>query len=184
MRTVLHGIAAGFGITYEALTGDLSQVNFSSARMGWLEFQRNLDAWRWAMFIPQFCNPVWEWFQDGVALSSLDDGLRTDIGNFSIEWTAPRREMIDPQKEVAAMRDAIRCGLCTLSEAQRMLGYDPAKLLTEYKSDLDTLDKLQIKLDVDPRHMTAQGQAQSAPDAANDAADTAIRELARALSGS
>ena len=184
MRTVLHSIAAGFGITYESLTGDLSQVNFSSARMGWLEFQRNLDAWRWSMFVPQFCSPVFRWFLDGVALSSLSDSFG-EGSQYTIEWTAPRREMIDPQKEVAAMRDAIRCGFCTLSEAQRMLGYDPSKLIKEYKSDLDALDKLEIKLDVDPRHMTAQGQAQNTDStAANDAAaNDAIRELARALGG-
>jgi lambda family phage portal protein len=184
MRTVLHSIAAGFGITYESLTGDLSQVNFSSARMGWLEFQRNLDAWRWSMFIPQFCASAFNWFTQGFELAGGDaDGM-------SVEWTAPRREMIDPQKEVAAMRDAIRCGFCTLSEAQRMLGYDPTKLMTEYKADLNSLDRLEIKLDTDPRHMTAQGQAQSvnepaAPvdNSADRALDDVLVSLARSLNG-
>jgi len=34
----LQRVAAGLGITYEVLTGDLSNVNFSSGRMGWIEF--------------------------------------------------------------------------------------------------------------------------------------------------
>jgi len=40
---VLRSVAAGMGITYEALTGDLNRVNFSSARIGrmeWIETSR------------------------------------------------------------------------------------------------------------------------------------------------
>ena len=51
--TQLRRIAAGLGVPYEALTGDLSQVNFSSARMGWQEFGRNIEVWRWQMLMPQ-----------------------------------------------------------------------------------------------------------------------------------
>src|SRR5699024_9688155 len=40
----LHEIAAGLGISYEALTGDLRGANFSSARMGWIEFRNKIDA--------------------------------------------------------------------------------------------------------------------------------------------
>jgi capsid protein len=73
-RRRLQGLCAGFaardlgrlGVPYEALTGDLSNVNFSSGRMGWLEFQRSLAAWQWDMFIPQFCGSVEQWFIDAI----------------------------------------------------------------------------------------------------------------------
>jgi lambda family phage portal protein len=42
VKTELMSIASGLGITYEALTQDYGNVNFSSARMGFLEFQRNI----------------------------------------------------------------------------------------------------------------------------------------------
>ena len=45
-KNVLRAVAAGYGVTYEALTGDLSNVNFSSGRMGWLEFHRNVTSWQ------------------------------------------------------------------------------------------------------------------------------------------
>ena len=41
MRVHLHAIAAGVGLTYELLTGDLSQVNYSSIRAGLIEFRRH-----------------------------------------------------------------------------------------------------------------------------------------------
>jgi len=57
----LRRIAAGLGVTYEDMTGDYSQVNFSSARMGRLAHWRNVHHWRWNMLVPQACDPVLGW---------------------------------------------------------------------------------------------------------------------------
>ena len=54
----LHAVATGYGVPYELLTQDFSQVNFSSARMAWLEFNRNINKWRWQLVVPRMCNPV------------------------------------------------------------------------------------------------------------------------------
>ena len=48
---------------YELLTGDLSQVNYSSIRAGLVEFRRTDRRRAMAdLFIPMFCQPVWDWF--------------------------------------------------------------------------------------------------------------------------
>ena len=44
LRAQLHIIAAGYRVPYELLTGDLSQVNYSSLRGGLVEFRRMVDA--------------------------------------------------------------------------------------------------------------------------------------------
>ncbi|GAA0439656.1 MULTISPECIES: phage portal protein [Sphingomonas] len=85
---------------YEALTGDLSNVNFSSGRMGWLEYQRSLAAWQWTMFIPQFCGAVVAWLIDAFAM------IGEDVEGVTVRWTPPGREMINPAEEVKATRDA------------------------------------------------------------------------------
>jgi lambda family phage portal protein len=51
----LRAIAAGLGVTYEDLTGDYSQVNFSSARMSRLEHWANVHSGNGNMLIPMFC---------------------------------------------------------------------------------------------------------------------------------
>ena len=152
--TILRSIASGYGITYEALTNDLSGVNFSSGRMGWLEFHRNLEAWRWHMLIPQFCDGVWRWFMEAAAVM----GARTD--GVVVQWTPPRREMIDPGKETKATVDAIRSGLISYAEAIRQAGYDPEVVMTEISESNTRIDALKLELDSDPRKMTAQGQRQ------------------------
>jgi len=145
----LRAIAAGLGITYEALTGDLSQVNFSSARMGWQEFGRSIDSWLWQLLIPQLCDGVAGWF---AAIAQI-----TDV---TAEWTPPKRMMVDPVREIPAIKDAIRAGLMTQSEAVREQGYDPEQLFTEMASDNALLDKLGLVLDSDPRKLSGQGQLQ------------------------
>ena len=44
LRSTAAHIAAGFRLPYELLTGDLSQVNYSSIRAGLVEFRRMIDA--------------------------------------------------------------------------------------------------------------------------------------------
>lgn len=139
-RAVLKAIAAGYGITYEALTGDLSQVNFSSGRMGWIEFGRNIAQWQWGMLVPGFCDPVASWFAQVAAPARKADRV----------WTAPRREMIQPDKELAAAKDAVRSGFMSLSEVSRTYGYDAGEMLAELASDLAMARKLGLKLDIDP----------------------------------
>jgi lambda family phage portal protein len=143
-------IAAGLGISYEALTGDLSNVNFSSGRMGWLEFQRSIDAWRNFMLTPQMLHPVGKWFLDAAQ-------VQTGRADASIVWTAPRREMISPQQEVPAIRDAIRAGLTSRANEQRKLGFDPADLDAEIAADNARADDAGLIFDSDPRRVTNAG---------------------------
>ena len=56
--TELQGIAAGLGIPYEMLAGDLSLVNYSSWRGGQLGFRNTIEDYRWLTLIPMFCMPV------------------------------------------------------------------------------------------------------------------------------
>lgn len=154
-RTMLRACASGLGITYEAFTSDYSQVNFSSGRMGWLEFHRNIESWRWNMLIPQFCNPVVKWFIEAAELRGIRaNGVRP-------MHTPPSREMIDPNAESNALVTQIRAGLKTLPEALRELGHDPEEKLAEIAETNAELDRLGLILDVDPRRvMKASGSLQ------------------------
>lgn len=149
---VLHSIAAGYGITYETLTGDLSTVNFSSARMGWLEFQRNIEVWRNNIIIAQFLDEV---AADFLKILKIQ-GVKTD--GVTAFHTPPRREMIDPTKEVPAKIKAVKAGFETLSEAIMSYGKDPVEHLKHYKKDMELLDSLGLTLDSDARIKDDSGQ--------------------------
>lgn len=156
VRSIQQGIAAGVGITYEALTGDLSGVNFSSGRMGWLESHRNFDSWQQHLMITQMCRPVERWFIEACGVSGRVDPV-------SIGWTPPRREMINPSEEIPSTRDAIRSGLETPSSAVQRLGRDPREFFSELAADFKVLDDLGLTLDCDPRRVSRAGLTQARP---------------------
>lgn len=153
-NVTLHAIAAGLNIPYEALAQDLSGVNFSSGRMGWLEFQRQIENWRWHMIVPDLCVPVFEWFLEAAEMAG------ENIKGVDADWTAPRREMINPEAETRAMVVGVRAGLLSQPEAIRQLGDDPEKVLAEIVEFTEKLDKAGLVLDTDPRKTTQAGLLQ------------------------
>lgn len=153
-RSVLRGIAAGMDVTYEAMTGDLSNVNFSSGRMGWLEMQRQILDWQWNMIIPQLCEGVWDWFVEGLQM-----GQGINAADADVTWTPPRREMIDPVKETQAINQQVRSGFMDWEEAVREQGYEPEEQLQRIAEWQKKLDTMGVKLDSDARNPANGGGA-------------------------
>lgn len=145
-RVMLRKVAVGYGVSYEMLTGDLSNVNFSSGRMGWLEFHRLISEWQNLMLIPMLCDPVFDWFIEAAALMGL-----AQMGT-KATWTPPKREMIDPAKEGKAMGELVRNGFQSWSGTVRQLGFDPMTILKEITEDFTNFDKNKLMLMCDPRY--------------------------------
>ena len=141
----LRALSAGMGITFETLTNDYSNCTFSSGRMGWQEFQRHIDQWRAHLITPRFCIPVWRWFTETAGIAGFGSDKVVAI------WTAPKREMIDPTKEVEALKSEVRSGLKSLPEAIRQNGYEPSEVFNEIAETNKELDRLKLILETDPR---------------------------------
>lgn len=159
-KNILRGVAAGYGITYEALTGDYSNVNFSSGRMGWLEMARNVNRWQHTIMRIQILDRVGRWFFGGSTLAGVDSS------DAWIKWSLPRREMIDPTREIPAAVKAIRGGLMSLQRTHASMGYETDEILDEIEADNARLDKKGIVLDSDPRRVNIAGsknESDSAP---------------------
>jgi lambda family phage portal protein len=130
-KVYAQGVAAAYEITYEALTGDLSDVNYSSMRGGWLEFSRRVAHLRGNITYPGMLSPVCRWHDDLARMAGLLKGPR-------VEWThtPPRREMMDPTKEIPALIDAAKGGIMSLSEIHRSYGFIPEQVIQELGQDL------------------------------------------------
>ena len=157
-RVQLHAIAAGLGVTYEQLTGDLSQVNYSSLRAGLLEFRRTIETLRWQVFIPMFCVPVWKCFINRAYIAGL-----ISKADYAASWTPPKFEMIDPLKDAQADTMMMRNGTLTWREAVANHGYDPDEQIAEITSTNAAFDENGIILDSDPRRITQAGIYQPSP---------------------
>lgn len=154
-RVQLHAIAAGLGITYEQLTGDLSQVNYSSLRAGLLEFRRLIETLRWHVFVPKLCNPVWRRFIDHAYIAGI-----IPKQDYAVSWTPPKFEMIDPVKDAQADTLMMRNGTLTLKEAIARHGFDPDQQIKEIAETGKILDDNGIVLDSDPRRTNKTGALQ------------------------
>lgn len=139
----LKGIAVAYEITYESLTGDLSQVNFSSGRMGHIEMRRAVSRWRWSIIIPQALQPIAGWYRDTAAAAGMGRGTAR------FEWTPPVAVMVNPAQEIPALIDLVKAGAMSLSELQRMLGYIPELVLQELAQDIKSARAAGLSLAVD-----------------------------------
>jgi capsid protein len=165
-REYAHAVAAAYEITYESMTGDLSNVNFSSFRGGWLEFSRRIAYLRGKVSVPGMLAPVCRWHDELARMTGLLKG--------PMEWThtPPRREMIDPTREIPALIDAVRAGIMSLSEVQRSFGYVPEEVIAELALDVERAKQAGLTLSIDPGMVSDSGVMQtSAAAAATPATD-------------
>lgn len=153
-RAALHMIAAGFGITYHQLTGDLSQANYSSLRAGSLEFRRQIEQDQHLLLIPTLCQPIWDAF---IGQAVLAGKLPRAAANAPAKWTPPRFELVDPIRDTEALKAQVRAGLMTWPEAVAEMGYDPTTQLDEIADWTKRFRAKGVILDTDPSLTTASG---------------------------
>lgn len=134
IRLQLYAIAAGTGVTYEMLTGDLSQVNFSSSRVGILEFRRSAEQRQWHVLIPRLLGPVWRAFVDAAVLAG-----KIPRPDYAVEWTTPKWDYVNPLQDVKADTAEIAGGMASLSEKLRKRGYQPDAVFKEMGEDYQRL---------------------------------------------
>lgn len=164
-QTTLRGIAAAFGVTYEDLTGDYSQVNFSSSRLARLSHWGSVRDWQYHMMIPLLCEPVFKWFSDAGMMSGTVPRAESPL------WTPPPMPLTDPEKEAKAYRTMIRTGAMTHDEMVAEMGEDPEDHWKRYAEGLRRLDALGIILDSDARTTSSTGQIQ--PEVVQDGSEDA-----------
>lgn len=146
MKVQQHAIAAGIGISYEQLTGNLADVNYGSLRGGKVEFWAVLDIWQHLMMVPQLCKRVWNHVNDvAVFLGQRQPGYNPAT------WTAPIRPWIDPRKDAEGQEALIKSGITTLQRTISDRGEDPEQHLDEIAAMNQMLDDRKIILTSDPR---------------------------------
>lgn len=151
-RGQLRRIAKGMGVTYEAVSGDLSRVNFSSAKMGRLEMDRNIEAWQWLLLIPQFLEPFGRQFLQSWALEPRFHNRMGEILGAKVDWVPPARILIDPSREIPPMIDEVRAGLNSRQRAVTALGRDHDQIMEEQVEDQRVADANGLILDSDGRY--------------------------------
>lgn len=148
MTRTLQGIASGLGIDYHSLGNDLSNVNYSSARVGMLEtreYFKTLQAW----LIAKLMRPLFRKWLDleifferiTVAGRPLNRGLSYYLPS---EFVGRRWEWVDPQKEAKAKETQYQMRTISLSQIIRERGDDPEDVFNEIAEENKRLKELGI----------------------------------------
>ena len=162
MRTMIRGVAAGIGMSYETLSKDYSQSNYSSSRLSLLDDRDNWRALqRW--MIENFHQIILEKWMDVAVLSgdiTLPDYYAQEDIYQAVRWMPRGWAWVDPMKEAMAYRVAVRNGFMTLSDVITQAGGDFDDTMAQRKRETDIFKELELVFDSDPSQVNDKGMAQ------------------------
>jgi lambda family phage portal protein len=135
VRAVLRGIATGLGVSYHALSGDLTAVSFSSIRSGTLEER---DRWR----------SIQQWIIQHLHQRVFDAWITESVGNLGVSaaelnrvnlaaWQPRGWQWVDPQKDINAALTAHEAGLISLSDIAAAQGRDLESVYEQIQKDAE-----------------------------------------------
>lgn len=150
-----HVIAAGYLIPQALMTGDLSEVNFTSSRVGLVDFRRLVDAIQWLNIVPMFLEPVRAWFCEAAFLAG-----KLPVPYVPCKYSPPAFESVNPIDDANADLIAMRSGTLTWDDAVAKTGRDPDEVMNEIVERNKKFDDAKLILDSDPRRVTKGGNEQ------------------------
>ena len=170
VRMMLRGMAAGVGISYENLSADYSQSNYSSSRLALLNDRDTYRALQsWVML--NLHQPVYEAWLDMAVLSGR---LNLPIYELNkrryqaVRWQPRGWSWVDPQKEINATISAVGAGLTTLTDEIAKQGGDIEDLLKTRKRELDMAANYGLSLYTPPQQSAVVNEGEQPTEAAND----------------
>lgn len=175
LRFMLREMAAGAGPSFESISRDYSQSNYSSSRLGLLE---DRDLWRviqmW--FIRSFREPLHrDWLQSAIFARAIPSIPVTAFAVDPLRYLAVRYKprgwsWVDPTTEVAAYKEAEKAGYITKSRVIALTadGMDHEDMMEEREHELKVQKEKGLTFDTDPVTETKMQAQNPGQDLAQD----------------
>jgi lambda family phage portal protein len=130
-KAILRGISMGVDASYASLSGDLSDVNFTSSRTG---LKQEQDAYKWLQqdLIDHFLRPLFlDWFPYAIASGALDLPPRR-MSELTVHGWLPRGwEYVQPREQTESDLAAVDRGLNSLTRIAAAQGRDLEEVFAE-----------------------------------------------------
>lgn len=134
-KNVLRAIAAGLGVSYASLTGDLSEANYSSARVGMLS-ERDGYARDQQYLIAVLHRRVYAaWLEWAFLSNALPELSAGGADRYPVEWIPRPFPWIDPEKDITASLLEVGAGVNSLTDIAAGQGRDIADVLAKRKRE-------------------------------------------------
>lgn len=166
MRFLLRSMAAAIGVSYESLSRDYSQSNYSSSRLALLDDRalwRIVQGW----MIRNFRQEIHAEWMDAAVLSGelkFPDYYSNQEKYQAVRFKPRGWSWIDPTKEIQAYKAAVRGGFMTVSDviADTSGGLDAEDVFKGRRQELDMMSDLGLVFDTDAAQVDDHGKAQMA----------------------
>lgn len=147
MKFILQGAASGLGVANHSLTGNLSDVNFSSIRSGVLEDRENYRALQ-GWLVEHLHDRI---YSRWIAASMLNGQIRLPFRKLETKYQARKWQPrgwpgIDPKKESDANRQNIQAGLTSRTRILADQGVDIEDVLEELKNEAELATELGVNI--------------------------------------
>lgn len=143
LKAELQSASVGAGMSYESVSNDGSNTNFSGARQ-MLLFERAMIRYTFAIFEERFYSKMYEWFiEHEVYFNGLNmpDYENKKARYLRASWSRPRTEWVDPLKDANAAKTEIDMGANTLTEFCETAGRDIEEVVATRKYEMDLFKK-------------------------------------------
>lgn len=143
LKAELQSASVGAGMSYESVSNDGSNTNFSGSRQ-MLLFERAMIRYTFAIFEERFYSKMYEWF---IEHEVYFNGLRMpDYENkkahyLRASWSRPKTEWVDPLKDANAAMTEINMGANTLTEFCENAGRDIEEVVATRKYEKELFEK-------------------------------------------
>ena len=146
VKAILRKISAGLDVSYASLTGDLTQVNYSSIRAGLLaerDVWRTLQGW----MIDHFLRRVYRsWLRWALTSGALVLPSRNVSRWTEHRWQPRGWQWVDPLKDIQAALAAVQGGLDSRTRIAAEQGRDFEEILQDLAREKQLTEEYGIAL--------------------------------------
>ena len=141
MRTTHVGTAAGSGLPYEIMSGDIQNVSDRTLRVVIQEFRRLARQRQWQIVIPMLCQPMVDWWADAAALAGRIPLERVAEAK-ACKWSPEGWEYLHPTQDADGKKTLIEAGIVSRASVIAERGDDPRTVDKERAADKKRADAL------------------------------------------
>jgi lambda family phage portal protein len=171
VKVGLHRIAAGYDLPYSLLSGDLADVNFTSSRVGLVEFRRLATQRQHHCIAPMACQPMWDWFVEAAQLVG-----KLPMRPIPCRWQPQAFESVNPLADANADMINVRMGKVSMPEIIATTGENPDDVLAAHVEWKKKVDEAGLVFDSDPSKVARAGTEQPSITASEQPAPRAAPE--------
>jgi len=159
IAALLHEAAAGVGMSYHTISGDMSDSSFAQAKLSLIKEKVALTVKRELILLPAM-NKIYRRFISECQVVGL---LPNRPGMYAVRWSSPRIPSADENTEVSTAILKMQAGLESRPAIMEAFGIDPDVETAAIAADNALLNDLGILSSGNLAAVTLAGQAQQPP---------------------